>query len=83
MEEGGRMPDILVRNLTAQTVKKLKKRATRHGRSLQAEVKAILEGSAAEKDNEELYWEAVEFSKRFEGRNLGDSAELIREDRER
>jgi plasmid stability protein len=77
------MPDILVRKLTAAAVRKLKKRAASHGRSLQAEAKAILESVAAEKTHEDLYLEAVEFGKRFEGRKFTDSVELIREDRER
>jgi plasmid stability protein len=37
------MSDILIRNLSAETVELLKQRAKRHNRSLQAEVKTILE----------------------------------------
>lgn len=37
------MPQLLIRDLDAGTVERLKLRAQRHGRSLQGEVKAILE----------------------------------------
>jgi plasmid stability protein len=37
------MPDILIRNVPTETVAKLKKRAKRHGRSLQAEALAALQ----------------------------------------
>ncbi len=38
------MPQLLVRDLDTGTVERLKQRAQRHGRSLQGEVKAILQG---------------------------------------
>ena len=37
------MGDILIRNVPSTTVEKLKRRAKRHGRSLQAEVLALLQ----------------------------------------
>jgi len=77
------MPSILIRDLDDKTIHRLKARAGASGRSLQAEVKAILESSATEKTFDELRREAKEFSKRFEGRRLTDSVELIREDRNR
>jgi plasmid stability protein len=40
------MPNILIRDLSPETVKQLKSRAYRNGRSMQAELKNILEGSA-------------------------------------
>ena len=40
------MPQLLVRDLDAGTVERLKLRAQRHGRSLQGEVRAILEAAA-------------------------------------
>jgi plasmid stability protein len=77
------MPDILVRDLDKHTIKRLKARAAENGRSLQTEVKDILERSARQMTNRELYKRAVRYSKRFEGRHLTDSVDLVREDRER
>ncbi len=75
--------DILVRDLNKSTVNRLKSRAAQNGRSLQTEVKDILERSARQMTYRELYKRTVEFSQRFKGRRFTDSAELIREDRER
>ena len=77
------MPDILIRGLNVKTIRRLKSRAKAGGRSLQAEVKSILEKSATEKTFDELRREAEAFSKRFEGRWRGDSVDLIRADRAR
>ena len=77
------MPDILIRGLNVKTIRRLKSRAKAGGRSLQAEVKSILEHSATEKTFDELRREAEAFSKRFEGRWPGDSVALIRADRSR
>ena len=76
------MPDILIRNLDTRTVKRLKDRAAANRRSLQAEVKEIVEISARQKTHEELRRELEEFSKRFKGRKMADTVELLREDRE-
>jgi plasmid stability protein len=40
------MPNILVRDLAPETIKLLKARAHRNGRSMQSELKHILEGAA-------------------------------------
>jgi plasmid stability protein len=40
------MPNILVRDLSPETVKMLKSRAHRSGRSMQSELKHILDGAA-------------------------------------
>ena len=77
------MPDILIRGLNKAVINKLKVRAARSGRSLQAEVKEILDRSAAEMTYTELRRRAEEVSNRFEGRRLSDSVDLIREDRDR
>ncbi len=39
------MPAIVVRNISAETHRALRVRARRHGRSTEAEVRAILEGA--------------------------------------
>ncbi len=77
------MRSILIRDLDEVTIQRLKARAAGNGRSLQTEVKDILERSAQERTNAELYRRAVNSSKRFEGRRFADSVDLIREDRER
>jgi plasmid stability protein len=41
------MPDVLVRNLDANVLKRLKGAAKAHGRSLQAEMRAALRREAA------------------------------------
>lgn len=42
------MPDILIRNISAQTKERLRQRAKRHGRSLAAELREVLESIARE-----------------------------------
>ena len=76
------MPDILVRGLDEETVKRLKARARRHGRSLQGEAKLVLE-QAAGMGAEEVAAMLDGWKSRFAGRRFADSAALIREDRER
>jgi len=75
------MPDILVRGLHAETVKRLKVQAKRHGRSLQGEAKTVLE-SAVSLSMAEMLTAARGWRKKL-GRKFTDSAELIREDRQR
>jgi plasmid stability protein len=77
------MPDILIRNLDKQTTKRLKARAFANRRSLQAEVKEMIERSAHEKTFEELREELEAFSSRFKGRKMAGTVKLIREDRKR
>ena len=77
------MPDILIRNLDEDTIKQLKERAAENGRSLQAEAKDIIERSTRQKTFDQLRREAEEFSRRFAGRKMSDTVELIREDRKR
>ena len=76
------MPDILVRNLDAQTVKRLKARAKHNGRSLQSEAKLALE-QAAGMGPEEIRAMIGRWQEHFKGRKMTPTADLIREDRER
>ena len=76
------MPDILARGLDDETVKRLKARAKRNGRSLQGEAKRVLE-QAAGMNAEEVAAMLDGWKKRFAGRRFADSADLMREDRER
>lgn len=79
------MAQILVRNLEKEVVERLKKRAREGGRSLQSEVKFILEQAAREPrvDMETARKICREFRRRFRGRKFPNTVELIREDRAR
>ncbi|MFM8552000.1 MAG: FitA-like ribbon-helix-helix domain-containing protein [Nitrospiraceae bacterium] len=77
------MAQVLVRQLDDRVVERLKRRAKEHGRSLQSEVKTILEEAAPDY---EAAWKRIErFRARLEGsgRRFSDSTELVREDRDR
>lgn len=81
------MSDILLRGVEPQTVQKLKARAKRHERSLQAELRVILREAAAEPMIEAMtFQEAVRFAdemrQKLAGRIKGTTADLIREDRD-
>ncbi len=74
------MAQILVRDLDDQLIARLKERAKQNHRSLQGEVKAILEEAAPQATRAEAlaivdkwhaYWKA-------KGKTFSDSAELIR-----
>ena len=79
------MAQILVRELDEEVVERLKKRAKEDGRSLQSEVKLILERAALEPkvDMETARALVDDIRKKFKGRSFPDSVELIREDRNR
>ncbi len=76
------MPQLLVRNLDEDTIRRLKALAKRHGRSLQGQVKAILEENAA-LPMDEVSKLVEKWQQRFAGRRFSDSAKIIREDRRR
>lgn len=75
------MGDLLIRNLDAETLKRLKHRAKQAGRSLQSESKLILE-RAAGRTLEETLVVAASWRKKL-GKRQSDSAVELREDRER
>lgn len=76
------MPSLLVRDVDAQTLGRLKTRALMHRRSLQAEVKAILEAEAALGDRDA--WTAwLETFRAQAGTGAEpDSTDLLREGRD-
>lgn len=78
------MAQILIRNLDPKTVARLKKRAKDQGRSLQAEVKRIIESAA----DEQMTWEGFrkwsdKFRAKLAGRKMPGSLDIIREGRNR
>jgi plasmid stability protein len=77
------MAQVLVRQLNKKVVDRLKRRAREHGRSLQSEVKTILEEAVPDYEGA---WKRIEFIRtklQRSGRKFSDSADLIREDRAR
>ena len=76
------MPQVLIRDLDSAVVRKLKARARRHRRSLQAELKEILE-EAATMGGADIRTKVNRIREMFTGRAFSDSAVLIRRDRVR
>ena len=76
------MAQIIVRNLDEAVVDRLKARARTNDRSLEAEVRLILEQSA-KVDMVQARQIVMERRKKLQGREFVDSVDLIREDRDR
>jgi len=76
------MPNILIRDVSTKTVEHLKARAKRHNRSLQGEVKQLIEESVKPSLATALS-RAKNIRASFGKKIYSDSAELIREDRDR
>jgi plasmid stability protein len=74
------MSQILVRGLDSRIVERLKSRAENHGRSLESEIRLILE-QATYFDAGEAREVLHRWQKFFSGRNLADSGRLVRKDR--
>ena len=78
------MADIIIRDLSPDVIERLADRARRHGLSVEEELKGIIEsvvpGPTVSSDPLEIsdYWH-----RRLAGRMTSDSADLIREDRDR
>jgi plasmid stability protein len=73
---------LTVRRLDPEIVRRLRIRAARHGRSAEAEHRAILEAVLRPEASE--FWErGRELREETRGRGVGDSAEIIRQDRDR
>ena len=79
------MAQILVRNLDQRVVKRLKDRAKRGGRSLQSEVKSIIEQAAMSPtlDMDAAGKLCRKLRRKFKGRKFPGSVKLIREARDR
>ena len=76
------MAQILVRDVSAGILGRLKEQAKQHGRSLQSEVKLILIEAIA-LSLREANAVSTQWQKRLSGHAFSDSAKLIREDRNR
>ncbi len=75
------MAQVLIRDLDDKVLKALKRRAARNHRSLQGELKLILEQSAGYR-SAALEADLRKLRESLGGKLLGDSAELIRENRD-
>ena len=76
------MPNVLVRDLDEEVLKRLKAAAKVHGRSLQAEIHDALT-TASTRSLVETRRLSARWLKRLAGRSHSDSTALIREDRDR
>ena len=75
------MSQVLVRDLDPEVLDRLKRRAGNSGRSLQAELKAILEQAARPAGDVPAL--AARIRRKLSGREHSDSAELLAQDRAR
>jgi plasmid stability protein len=77
------MPNILIRDVPEETLKQIKMMAKQHNRSLQQELKHILENLPGLRPD--IYKKASAIRKKLKRKriNFTDSAELLREDRSR
>jgi hypothetical protein len=80
--ERDRVPSILVRGVDPRTVLRLKERARVNGRSLQQEIKEILERAAGTLTMREARRLSEQWRHRLSRRSFSDSARLIRKDRD-
>ncbi len=76
------MAQVLVRDVDRKVLENLKKRARAHGRSLEAELRDILE-RASRVDMSRARGLAQRIRKKLAGRKHTDSAELLADDRTR
>lgn len=83
------MNQLIIENLDPKLTEKLLRLARQHDRTVEAEVKAILEAATeAEAVKQQAIaaqsWEKIEGARaKYAGRTFSDSVELLREDRTR
>jgi plasmid stability protein len=75
------MPQLLVRDVPRDVIDALKRQASSHGRSAEAEHRAILE-TALKAGRDGFRARAGRLRDESRGRIAGESADLIREDRD-
>jgi plasmid stability protein len=77
------MSQVLVRGLDEEVIERLKRRAEAHHRSLESELRDILDRASREPDMATAREVADRIRRKLEGRTHGDSTDFIREDRDR
>jgi plasmid stability protein len=75
------MAQVLVRGLDEATLKRLHRRARANGRSLEAELRGILQSAATDVD--EIRALAAKLRQRLQGRRHTDAVALVAADRAR
>ncbi len=75
------MPQLLVRDVPRDIVEALKRQASIHGRSAEAEHRAILE-KALKAGRESFRANAARLREEMSGRIISDSTKMLREDRD-
>lgn len=76
------MSQLLVRDIDPKKIQSLKNLAASHGRSLQAEIKKILEQVAEQAATDPAVF-AAKMRKKLAGRKQTDSVKLLAQDRAR
>ena len=77
------MPNVLVRDVEVSVLDRLKLRAKRQNRSLQTEMKIILNNAAEQREPLSELELLRKFRSSLTKVNKSDSADLLREDRDR
>ena len=77
------MPSVLVRDVETTVLEKLKSRAAKSGRSLQSEMQIILINAVNRAEPLSELETARKIRESLRIKNQSDSAELLREDRQR
>ena len=77
------MANALVRNLDDAVYERLKARASRNNRSLEAELREILTGASTQVDIATARAEAEAMRRRLGGRPHGDGGAILSEERRR
>ena len=80
------MADVLVRDVSDAVVERLRVRAERRGRTLEAELRALIEGAAGEEESDRrwaFHEVAARMRERYAGTPQTPAVELLREDRDR
>ena len=76
------MAEALTIHLEEDLARRLGERARKHGASVEEEVRIILR-DALQRDWDRFWQQAEQIRKSLAGKRFGESAELIREDRDR
>ena len=76
------MAQLTVRNVDGELVRLLKIRAAQHNRSAEAEHRAILD-EVLRPARPDFWRRAARIRRQLSGRTLGDSADIIRDERDR
>jgi antitoxin FitA len=77
------MTQLLIRNVKTETIRRLKRQAKQHHRSLQGELQFIVETAASTMTQEEMKAISQGWQKRLKSHSFTDSAAMLREDRSR